>query len=335
MSASLTVEISTSIETVDTAEWDEVVSRSGAPVFYRSRYLRAYERFPLIAIEAFFYFVVRAGGRAVTVLPVTLLRGLDPLGQLRVRYPLSGDETGLLSHVWHCYDAWVPGEPNLEAVTGAMRELAGERGAAWYGFVNVPRGSALGEGLVSLGFPARHIEDRFRVDLRPFGDVADYVASANPRGRANMRRNGRRAGDAGARGASLPLEEADLAEIGELCQRTAARHGTGSFYPQEVFAGFLTELGDAAHVIEVRERGRLVGVAVCLRDESRFHAWACGVDYEVGGNYSPYPLLYPLSVGQALREGLTTLEGGRGNHVFKLRHGLTPLPLDACLLPVR
>jgi predicted N-acyltransferase len=334
MDSSRTVEVHKSIDTVDSVEWDDVVSRSGAPVFYRSRYLRAYERFPLTGVEAFFYFVVRERGHAVTVLPVSLIHGLDPLGQLRTRYPLSGAERGLISHVWHCYDAWLPGRDHTAAVVEAMRELAAELGAAWYGFVNVPRGSPLRERLVAEGFPAVHIEDRFRSDLRGMADPEAYIATASPRGRANLRRNVRRAREAGVRVRVLPPARSDLAEVAGLCADTAARHGTGSFYPHEVFAGFVTALGDRAGVIEVREHDRLVGVAVCLYDGARFHAWACGVDYEVGGNYSPYPVLYLASVEHALREGCTTMEGGRGNHVFKLRHGLTPLALDACLLPL-
>lgn len=330
----MTVDVHKSVEAVDAAEWEDVVSKSGAPVFYRLPYLRAYERFPLTDIASFFYFVVREAGRAVAVLPVSLLRGLDPLGQLRARYPLTGTELGLISHVWHCYDAWLPGRDHTEVLTGEMRSLATELGAAWYGFVNVPRGSPLRDALAARGFPAEHIEDRFVADLRDLADVDAYIATASAGGRANMRRNRRRAHDSGVTVRVTDPARCDLTEIAELCAVTAARHGTGSFYPAEVFTGFVTALGGHARVIEVREGARLVGVAICLADASRFHAWACGVDYEVGGNYSPYPLLYTASVEQALREGCRTLEGGRGNHVFKLRHGLSPLPLYACLLPV-
>ena len=36
----------------------------------------------------------------------------------------------------------------------------------------------------------------------------------------------------------------------------------------------------------------------------------------------------------ALRLGRAVFEGGRGNETFKVRHGLTPLPLDAYVRPV-
>lgn len=334
----MTVDVHKSIDAVDLTEWDDVVSEAGAPVFYQAHYLRTYERFPLTDIESFSYFVVRDRGRAVAVLPVSLLRGLDPLRQLRARYPVTGEERGLLSHVWHCYDAWIPGAStpaHVAAVTGAMCDLARDLGAAWYGFVNVPAGSWLREALLAEGFPAHHIEDRYQVDLRGMTRVDDFIAGARPTGRKNYRRNGRRAADAGVRVRVAPPRDVDLAAVTALCAATSKRHGTGGYYPEELFTGFVTALGDAACVIEIHEEERLVGVAVSLRDRTRFHAWACGVHYDVGGNYSPYPLLYTTSVAQALAEGRDTLEGGRGNHVFKRRHGLTPLALDACLLPAR
>lgn len=331
MRENVEVGIFTSIEALDDAEWDGVVAASGAPVFYQSRYLRAYESFPLTPVKLFRYFVVRERGRAVAVLPVSLIDGLDPLGQLRARYPLTGQEPGLLSHVWHCYDAWLPGAPHLEAVVDAMRELAGELGAAWYGFVNVAHGSPLRESLIELGFPAEHIEDRFRLDLR---GVTDHTAPATPRGRANLRRNRRRAAEAGVSYTVRPAGTANLAEIGRLCAMTAAKHGSSGFYPPELFAGFVTALGDLAQAVEVRQGERLIAAGVCLRDRHRFHAWACGVDYRVDGRFSPYPLLHAATVEQAMCEGRTLFEGGRGNAAFKLKHGLLRLGLDACLLEV-
>ncbi|RCG32106.1 GNAT family N-acetyltransferase [Sphaerisporangium album] len=300
--------------------------------------MRAYERFPLTGVEAFFYFVVREHGRAVAVLPVSLLRGVDPIGHLRPRYPVSAGDRGLLSHVWHCYDAWLPGAPHTAAVTsaviGEMRALAAELGADWYGFINVPHTSPLRDALIAEGFPAEHIEYRFTVDLRGMTSADDYIAGARPRGRANLRRNGRRALEAGVTIRVMDTGEGDLMEVAELCAATTARHGTGAFYPPGLFADFVGALGDRACLVEVREDAKLVGVAVCLRDQTRFHAWACGVDYDTRANYSPYPILYTESVAQALREGRLVLEGGRSNHAFKLKHGLSPLPLDACLLHV-
>lgn len=331
MSDSLEIGIFTSIDALDGAEWDAIVSSCGAPVFYRHRYLRSYARHPLAAVQSFRYLVVREGGRPVAVLPVSLMDGLDPLGQLRARYPVTGAERGLLSHVWHCYDAWLPGAPALEAVADAMRALALELEADWYGFVNVAHDSPLRAGLAELGFPAEHIEDRFRLDLR---GLPHPFVHATRKARANLRRGRRRAEESGVWQRVGIAGEADLMEIGRLCARTAARHDTGGFYPPELFAGFVTGLGDLALAIEIRQEERLVAAGIALRDGRRFHAWACGVDYDVTGGFSPYALLHAATAEQAVREGCEVLEGGRGNPRFKLRHGLSRLGLDACLVKV-
>ncbi|MGW0801462.1 GNAT family N-acetyltransferase [Nonomuraea sp. NPDC002799] len=286
-------------------------------------------------MKSFRYLVVREGGRPVAVLPVSLIDGLDPLGQLRARYPVTGAERGLLSHVWHCYDAWLPGAQRLEtmlkAVAGVLRELAVELEADWYGFVNVAHDSPLRAALIELGFPAEHIEDRFRLDLR---GLPDPLAHATQKARANLRRGRRRAAEAGVWQRVGPAGEADLMEIGRLCARTAAKHGTGGFYPPELFTDFVTGLGDLALAIEIRQGERLIAAGIVLRDGRRFHAWACGVDYEVEGGFSPYALLHAATAEQAVREGCEVLEGGRGNPRFKLRHGLSRVALDACLLKV-
>lgn len=331
MSPSLDIGIITSIDILDENEWDAIVSACGAPVFYRHRYLRSYARSPLTAVKLFRYFVVRENGRPVAVLPLSLIDGLDPLGQLGARYPVTGAERGLLSHVWHCYDAWLPGERHLAAVVEAMRGLAAELAAEWYGFVNVAHDSPLREGLIGLGFPAEHIEDRFRLDLR---GLPDPFAHATPRARINLRRGRRRAAEAGVWQRVGIAAESDLMEIGRLCARTAARHGTGGFYPPELFAEFVAGLGDLALAIEIRQEERLIAAGVVLRDGRRFHAWACGVDYDVKGGFSPYALLHAATAEQAVHEGCEVLEGGRGNAAFKLRHGLSRLALDACLLRV-
>ncbi|MFG1942878.1 GNAT family N-acetyltransferase [Nonomuraea sp. NPDC048826] len=282
-------------------------------------------------MKSFRYAVVREHGRPVAVLPLALMDGLDPLGQLGARYPVTGSERGLLSHVWHCYDAWLPGAARLAPVAGAMRALALELEADWYGFVNVAHDSPLRAGLVELGFPAEHIEDRFRLDLR---GLPHPFARATRKARANLRRGRRRAAECGVRQWAGPPGEADLLEIGRLCARTAARHGSGGFYPPDLFAGFVTGLGDLALAIEIRQEERLVAAGIVLRDGRRFHAWACGVDYDVAGGFSPYALLHAATAEQAVREGCEVLEGGRGNAGFKLRHGLSRVALDACLARV-
>ncbi len=116
-----------------------------------------------------------------------------------------------------------------------------------------------------------------------------------------------------------------------MCGRTAARFGNPGFYPASTFVRFVSALGARAQVLAIRQHGRMVAVGVCLTDERRFHTWACGVDYNVSGNASPYALLFAESVALAIRLGSAVIEGGRSNAVFKTRHGLSIRHLDAYL----
>ena len=70
------------------------------------------------------------------------------------------------------------------------------------------------------------------------------------------------------------------------------------------------------------EARRVADSAVPLRGAPDTHA-----------SWTP-EVLFGESVALALRLGRRTFEGGRGNETFKVRHGLSPLPLDAYVRPV-
>lgn len=320
------------IDQVDPEEWDAVVHRQRLPAFYSHTFLAAYERHPLTEIDGFRYLVIRRGGGAVAVLPAYLQRRPDPLGVLAEAFPEAAGEPALLSHSWHCYDAHA-GEPALlPVVLGALRELAAGLGAPWYGLVNVERGGPLAAALLAAGLPVRHLVDRFRAELGGAGDVGEFLRrNARPRARLNLLRYRRRAAEHGVTSADVAVTDLDLAEVTALCDRSARKHGSDRFYPEGTFEAFLTMVAPISRAVEVRQRGRLVAVGVCLLDDSRLHCWACGVDYDVDGNFSPYHLMFADSVDLALRLGRPVLEGGRGNPGFKLRLGLTPRPLVGCL----
>ena len=326
------VEFSSSIRKIDAADWDSVVHASGAPVFYEHAYVSAYEQAPLTTADYSGCFLVRDGGKLVGVLPVYLQSAPNPLRRLHEAYPEARGERALLSHIWHCYDTHVPATAEvLPVLLDAMTQAASMFGAGWYGFVNVQRGSALSQELRAAGLPARHLTDRWATDL---GSYEDYLARLGSRVRANLRRNERRSREAGVAIEILPVEHAALDEIALLCTKTAGRFDNNGFYPGVTFSRFVTALGALAHVIEVRQHGKLVAAGVCLADATRFHTWTCGVDYAVDGRYSPYGVLFAESVKLAIRLGRTTLEGGRDNADFKRRHGLSPRHLDAVLIRV-
>jgi predicted N-acyltransferase len=323
------VEFSNTIREIDAADWDSVVSDAGAPVFYRHAYVSAYEQSPLTAVDAFAYFVVREGDKPVAVMPAYLQTDANPLRRLHEAYPDAAGQPALLSHTWHCYDAHVPATAEvLPKLLDTMIRTASIFGARWCGFMNVQRGNALSQALRAAGLPARHLTDRWATSLTTY---EHYLAGLSLRARANLRRNERRATEAGVTIEALPADHASLDEITLLFVKTAGRFENNGYYPGEAFTRFVTALGDLAHVIEVRQHGRLVAAGVCLTDATRFHTWTCGVDYAVDGNYSPYGVLFAESVRLAIRLGKSTLEGGRGNEAFKRRHGLSPRHLDAVL----
>lgn len=334
ITGAMTVEVHDDPRVAAVAGWDALVRGDGAPVFYDSAYLAAYGQDPLTDIVRFGYLLARdRDGTPVGALPVALHRDPDPLGQLAHAAPeLSGP--ALLSHVWHCYDARIvgAGRPDVvDALLRALARLAAEWGAGWYGLVNVDRSGPTAAALSGAGWTGTHLVDRWTADLTEVPDLPAFLARLGGRSRANLTRTARRAAEHGMVTTFGPPAVADLAEIAALCTATAARFGTGRFYPPETFARFVMTLGPSAHVIQVRQRGRLVAAGVCLADATRFHTWTCGVDYAVTGNASPYAVLYAHSVELALRLGRPVFEGGRGNEAFKRRHGLRPRPLDAYL----
>jgi|GEM_PF-1102392 len=335
------VEIHDRIGAVEPAEWDAAVRAGGLPVFYAHRFLAAYERYPLAAIDAFRYLVLRrrgAPGPPAAVLPAYLPRQPDPLSCLAPAYPLAAGQPALLSPSWHCYDGHLGGRdtgPGLAAAAvSALRGLARDLGVGWCGVVNVRHGGPTAAALTAAGLPLLPLSERYAADLRGVSDLEDLqLRGARPRARVNLRRNRRRAYENDVRSAVLPVGEADLAGVAALCDQLANRYGTDRFYPVGTFERFLAELGPCAQVLEVRQHGRLIAAGVCLLDEHSFHSWAGGADYEVDGNFSPYYVMFGESVELALRLGLPTFEGGRGNPDFKLRQGLSARRLDACLVP--
>ncbi|MFV2107476.1 GNAT family N-acetyltransferase [Micromonospora sp. LOL_015] len=319
------------------AGWDAVAGSGDTPVFYQDGYLSAYHDAPLAPLERLGYLVAREpAGRPVAVLPIALHRLADPIGGLRRLHPGIERDSALLSHVWHCYDTQLLGAvTRTDVVTellDTLRRLADDWRARWYGLVNVDSSGPTAAALTAAGLTGRHLVDRYSTDLTGLTSYEDYLARLAPRPRANLRRNERRAIDAGFVCDVTTPDGADLVEIAELCDRTAARFGNAGFYPTETFTRFVTALGPAAHVLRIRQRGTLVAAGVCLTDQHRFHTWTCGVEYRVDGNASPYAALFTESVRLALRLGRPILEGGRSNDIFKRRHGLTARRLDAYVM---
>jgi CelD/BcsL family acetyltransferase involved in cellulose biosynthesis len=336
------VELHTSIAAVR-AEWEELVAAAGAAAFYRVPFLTAYEVAPMLPVTDRCYILVRdERGRLRAGLPVYLQSDIDPLGILSARYPLGDRPAGLLSHVWHCYDAGLvaPGaddrpDPELiAAVLEAMRGLARDAGAGWYGFVNLDAASPLVTALAAAGLRVAEIDERFRVDVAGLAGQEGYLARLSSHRRREVRRYGRRAKEAGVWARIADPRDADLDGLHAIVRRMAAKFDNSRFYPPGTFQTFMRELGPIARVVEIRMRDRLIAGGVCLQDDRRFHLWTGGVDYSAAKGFSPYNVMFFAMVRAALRSGRPVLEGGRRNAGFKGPHGLNRVPLVACLAPV-
>jgi predicted N-acyltransferase len=342
------IDVFGSIADVPAPAWDDVVAGCHAPVFYQRAYLRAYEENPLAQVAAHRYLLGfdRAGDARVAV-PAYLLPDADPLGVLRGRLPgFAGNPSGLITHVWHCYDTWLPATQGgqagvgerartaiVSAVAGRLRDAARELGAAWYGFANVDAASALAQTLTAVMGQGIPVHERFTRDIRGYTDLGDLLADLAPKPRRNLRRYERRAAEAGAEITICGPDAADLDGLLSLARRTAAKFSSQGFYPEGTFQQFVRRLGAAVRVIEIRLGARLIASGACLIDDRRFHNWTCGVDYTATQAFSPYYLLYCAAVREAIRSGAQVLEGGRANAEFKRRHGLHGRQLAVFLAP--
>jgi predicted N-acyltransferase len=269
--------------------------------------------------------------------PLYLMPRPDPLGKLAAAFPVGPAEPALLSASWHCYDGTLVA-PELSgdlvaAVLDGMKAAAVTLGARWFGFVNVERGGPTSAALAAAGLPLAFLEDRYATDLSGVDDLDGWLARLGPRYRQNVRRRRRRAADAGLTLTVGTTGDVDVAEAAALCRATAGGFDNSSFYPAGVFERFLARLAPVTRVIEARHGGRLVGVCVCLLDAGRLHTWIGGYDHAgAGANVSPYTVVFAEAVELALALGRPVLEGGRRNEAYKLRYGLSPRRLDACLV---
>lgn len=334
---SVAVESHTRIGKVAAAEWDGVVAAADAPVFYRHRFLTAYEAAPLQPVEEFVYLVAReqGTGRPRAVLPLYLIPWNDPLGVLAPLVPEERRRRLLLTHVWHWYDTRLPAvdldEELVAALCEEIRTVGRDAGAETFAFVNVADERRLVQLLERAGAVVVPRERRFLLPLERFGSLEGYLASLSSSARKNLGRYARRARDAAVeiRIDEPPVE--DVADVVVLCRRVASKHGNEAYYPAEPLTALLENAVPELRVIRIELGGRSIAVSICFLDGRRFHTWAGGADYGAGDRFSPNYVLFNEEVRLAFRSGCAVLEGGRRNETFKLRYGMRPVELYACV----
>ncbi len=328
------VEVHSSLEKVGVERWNDLMAACGAPVFYYSSFLTAFERLPLHAVREFHYIVgVGESGDLQFGFPAFLLDGTDPMRVLATHFAELTGKPVLLSHVWHCYDSWLPArqldEATIRPAIEAFEDVARQLRVTAYGFVNVAGDGALAAALDNAGLSGKQIDRRFNVDLRPFGDPDAYLKHLGHSSRSAAHKCQNRAEIAGVRTRFVDIASGDVDGFIKLARANAAKYNNSDYYRPGLFGEFVGMLGAQAKLLEIHQGDRLIGASVCLTDARRFHFWACGSDYEAIPRVSPFYLAFLAILSEALRTGAPLLEAGRRNETFKLRYGFSPHPVHA------
>lgn len=322
---------------VGEAEWRGFVDRSDASVFYSREVLTAYARGPLLPSARSLLFSVRESGGALSAaVPFYLQDDCDPFGLLQQHVPGfdASRRKGLLTHCWHCYDTEVVGRPShYGELLSEVKHAATELGAEHYGFLNVPEGSRTFRALRETNWEGHHLWDRFQLRPLEFATFGEYLLSLQPDYRRELQRQLRRMSDSGAtcRIESPPFQ--DLPRVAMMCHETAARHGTGFYYPPERLESFLLGCGSCVRLIRIDLNTEVLGVFVCFLERDCLHLWAAGTRYDLS-RFSPYAMIFLTAVRHAIEHRMALIEGGRGNGAKKIKLGFKPLRLHAFIRSV-
>jgi hypothetical protein len=324
--ASIGVTVDTRIP--DPGVWDAVVTRAGAPVFYRASVVESYGRHPLQPTIDVRYLTVTEDGEAAAVLPFYLVPARDPFGDSERR------STWAISHFWHCYDTRLPVSRTgraaelTRAVWDAMAAQAADWGAEWFGFTNVAAGN--GDGLAIPRGGARRIprNPRYRIPLAGFRGFDDHLARLPAAVRQDARRQQRLAARAGVVGRVYrdPLPPAIVDAACRLLALTAEAYNPG-YYDRSPMEHLLTHAGPQLRVLVLERDGHVFAASISFLDGQTWHNWAIGVEPELRREFSPYLVLLALSVDHAAGSGCRAMEMGRTNPEWKQRVGAKPVAL--------
>lgn len=262
---------------------------------------------------------------------------VDPFGVLKTTANIinEGTDTGLFSHIMHCFDSSIPSIADnaayaviCSAFLRTLEDIARDAGASYYGILNVsePR---LRQQAASLGLHVNHMLDRFYADLTPFRDFADLVSHLPRDARQEMNRQLRKFDSSNLQASFLaPPFDARLDELCHLCFETTEKHGTPQYFPAIPLARFTRLCGDLVRLNTMQQDGKLMSGMICFEERKTLHLWSAGMRYDNSG-FSPYSLCFAKAYEYAFAHGLQRIEAGRLNARIKLRLGFVPEPIYA------
>jgi predicted N-acyltransferase len=332
----ITINIYSSIKQISQEEYEQLHLYRNGTVFYDWRFLLAAEQSPLLAVKKTYYLVAYHHGKLLALLPVYLqdLAVVDPFRRLAENAGVydQGNDTGLFSHIMHCYDSMIPSRessPELyKALFFRLRELAIEEGARYFGLLNVCEPSLL-QHASELALNINFMLDRWYIDLTEYDDFEHFVEKLPADGRREMRRQLRKFDPKKCTLSMLspPFDER-LEQLTELCHQTTARLGTPQYFPAAPLAHFCRLCGDLIRLSLVEYEGALIGGVICFRQKDTLHIWSAGMRYDLV-EFSPYTLAFAHAYQYAFAQGFARVEGGRLNEKIKTRLGFRPERLYA------
>ncbi|WP_175533253.1 MULTISPECIES: GNAT family N-acetyltransferase [unclassified Janthinobacterium] len=262
---------------------------------------------------------------------------VDPFGVLKETANImnEGTDTGLFSHIMHCFDSSIPSVADGDAYAAicgaffrALEDLARDAGASYYGILNV--GDArLRQHAAGLGLRVNHMLDRFYADLTPFRDLDHFIGNLPREPRQKMHRQLRKFADSSIEARFLaPPFDARLEELCRMCFETTEKHGTPQYFPAVPLARFARLCGDLVRLNVMEHEGRLVSGMICFEERQTLHLWSAGMRYD-SSDFSPYAVGVAKAYEYAFAHSLQRIEAGRLNARIKLRLGFVPEPIYA------
>ncbi|MEV6595624.1 GNAT family N-acetyltransferase [Actinoplanes sp. NPDC051346] len=171
-----------------------------------------------------------------------------------------------------------------------------------------------------------------RAYAAPIDGAGSPLPAMRRRVRQELLRQWRRAKDAGLRLRVLAGAEmlSVLDEFTDLAMAAAEKHGI-NIYGKDIFENLVSAPGAVLLVAE--HDGRMAAAFLCFLHRRRFSMWTGGIDYSNLRELKSYAFLVYESMTYAAAHGAEIIDPGRGNFVYKQRHGFQGTDLWALVYP--